>query len=101
LALLDVTPICTWLPVTIGAVVVVGICAQGRALARMPALLSPRIRLAGLAAYVNRGLSHGHAFLGVLPSASARSVLSELTRHGWHDVSVLHALCLPTRALSS
>jgi len=56
LALLPTYADLHWLPVTIGAVVVVGICAQGARLLGMPALLSPAFALAGLAALRDRGL---------------------------------------------
>jgi transglutaminase-like putative cysteine protease len=91
LALLPTYSDMKWLPVTWGAILVVGVVAQGSRLAGVPPLLSPVLALAGLAAYVTAVFSRGTAYLGFLPGSSARSVLNHLTDSGWHDISVLRA----------
>jgi transglutaminase-like putative cysteine protease len=80
-----------WLPVTWGAVLVVGVVAQGARLLGVPVLLAPVLAVAGLAGYVTAVYAHSVAVLGVLPGSSARAVLGDITSQGWHDVSVLRA----------
>src|SRR4051812_26500075 len=91
LALLPTYSDLRWLPVTWGAVLVIGVVAQSSRLAGLPPLLSPVVALAGLAAYVTAVFAPGTAYLGFLPGGAARTVLGNLTDHGWHDISVLRA----------
>jgi transglutaminase-like putative cysteine protease len=91
LALLPTYADLHWLPVTWGAVLVVGVVAQGARLVGVPSWLSPFVALAALAGYVTAVFAHTTAVLGFLPGSAARSVLADLTRHGWHDIAVQRA----------
>ncbi|MFL6238082.1 MAG: transglutaminaseTgpA domain-containing protein [Actinomycetes bacterium] len=81
----------SWLAVTWGAVLVVGLVAQGSRMLGVPPVLSPALAVAGLAAYVTAVFAHGAALFGFLPGSGARTTLSALTRQGWHDISALRA----------
>src|SRR4051812_37801727 len=99
LALLPTYADLGWLPVTWGAVLVVGVVAQGARALGVPAPIAPGLALAALAGYVTAVFAHDVAPFGFLPGTAARSVLAELTRHGWHDISVLRAPVPTSRGL--